>query len=80
MTITTTKLMELRKQAGEVRDNILQAKATMVEVKNNITNLTSELNDLGIKDIQEVDSEIKNMEDEVQKLYSEASEKIAKWI
>lgn len=80
MTISTAKLMELKRQAGEVRDKVLQAKATMTEVNNNITNLTEELTDLGIKDINQADIEIEAMEKEVEKLYDEAYAKIEKWI
>lgn len=80
MTISTAKLMELKRQAGEVRDKVLQAKATMTEVNNNITNLTEELTDLGIKDINQADVEIEAMEKEVEKLYDEAYAKIEKWI
>lgn len=80
MAISTARLMELKRQAGEVRDKILQAKATMTEVNNNIVNLREELTELGIKDIDQADSEIKAMEEEVEKLYKEAYEKIEKWI
>lgn len=80
MTISTARLMELKRQAGEVRDKILQAKATMTEVNNNIANLKDELSELGIKDINHADSEIRAMEEEIERLYREAYEKIEKWI
>ena len=80
MTISTTKLMELKRQAGTIRDKILQAKATMTEVNNNIANLKEELTDLGIKDIDQADAEIQAMEQEVEKLYNEAYAKIEKYI
>ena len=80
MTISTTKLMELKRQAGAIRDKILQAKATMTEVNNNIANLKEELTDLGIKDIDQADIEIQAMEQEVEKLYNEAYAKIEKYI
>ena len=80
MTISTTKLMELKRQAGAIRDKILQAKATMTEVNNNMANLKEELTDLGIKDIDQADAEIQAMEQEVEKLYNEAYAKIEKYI
>lgn len=80
MTISTAKLMELKRQAGGLRDKILQANATMTEVNNNIKTLKDELTDLGIKDIEQADTEIQAMEQEVEKLYNEAYAKIEKWI
>lgn len=80
MTISTAKLMELKRQAGGLRDKILQANATMTEVNNNIKTLKDELTDLGIKDIEQADVEIQAMEEEVEKLYNEAYAKIEKWI
>ena len=80
MTISTAKLMELKRQAGGLRDKILQANATMTEVNNNIKTLKDELTDLGIKDIEQADTEIQAMEQEVEKLYDEAYAKIEKWI
>lgn len=80
MTVSTAKLMELKRQAGTIRDKILQAKATMTEVDNSIVTLKEELTELGIKDIDQADIEIEAMEKEVEKLYEEASAKIEKWL
>lgn len=80
MTVSTAKLMELKRQAGTIRDKILQAKATMTEVDNSIITLKEELTELGIKDIDQADIEIEAMEKEVEKLYEEASAKIEKWL
>ena len=80
MTVSTAKLMELKRQAGTIRDKILQAKATMTEVDNSIVTLKEELTELGIRDIDQADIEIEAMEKEVEKLYEEASAKIEKWL
>ena len=80
MTISTTKLMELKRQAGALRDKILQANATMTEINNNIKVLKDELTELGIKDIDQAEVEIQAMEEEVERLYNEAYAKIEKWI
>lgn len=80
MTITTSKLMELKKRAGEVRDKTIQAKATMTEVDNNIEAVQKELKELGIKDINNVDEEVEKLETQMEDLYNKACEKLQKWV
>lgn len=70
----------MKKQLGEIRDNVIQANATMAEVNNNIENLKQDLKELGIKDYDSVEDEIRQMEEEVEKLYNEAYTKIEKWV
>ena len=80
MGITTTELMNLKKQCGELRDKAIQANATMKEVDSNIDMLTNELRELGIKNVDKVDDEIQKLEDKAQKLYDEAYKRVEKWI
>lgn len=80
MAVTTAKLMEIRKQLGEIRDNVIQANATMAEVNNNIDSLYGDLKELGIKDPSLTDEEVKQMEDEIERLYNEARSKVEKWV
>lgn len=80
MAISIAKLMELKKRAGEVRDTVIQAKATMTEVDSNISNVQKELKDLGIKDVSKVSEEIEEMEQKAKELYDKSYEKLQKWI
>lgn len=77
---TTDQLMELKKQVGEIRDKSIQAKATMVEVENNIQRLNKELEELGIKDADKAKDEITKLEEKADKLYEQAKSKIEKWL
>lgn len=70
----------MKKQLGEIRDSVIQANATMAEVNNNIENLRGDLKELGIKDYETVDEEIRQMEEEIEKLYTEAYSKVEKWV
>lgn len=80
MAITTSELMNFKKQCGELRDKALQANATMKEVDSNIEILTKELKDLGVKNVDKVDEEIQKLEAKAQSLYEEAYKKVEKWI
>lgn len=80
MAITTANLMELKRQVGEVRDNVIKANATMKEVTSNIESLEQELKELGINDVSTVEAEIEAMETQVKELYDKALTKIQKWV
>lgn len=78
--ITERQILELKKLAGDLRDKVIQAKATMVEIEANIKNYESELKSLGVKDIDNLDEEVKAIEEQIQKLYDEAYSKIEKYL
>lgn len=80
MAITTSKLMELKKRASEIRDKTIQAKATMAEVDNNITATKKELAALGIDDVENVEQEIEKLEAQMEDLYNKVCEKLQKWV
>lgn len=80
MTITEQQLLNLKRTASEVRDNALQAKATMKEVVSSIESYKNELKQLGINDVENIDQEIAKAEEEIQKIYSEAAEKLKDWM
>lgn len=80
MTITEQQILELKRKASEIRDKSLQAKATMIEVTSSIDNYKNELKSLGIKDIDNIDEEVKAQEVEIEKVYNSALEKIKNWI
>ena len=80
MTITEQQLLNLKRTASEVRDNALQAKATMKEVVSSIESYKNELKQLGINDVENIDQEIAKAEEEIQKVYSEAAEKLKDWM
>lgn len=80
MTITEQQLLNLKRTASEVRDNALQAKAAMKEVVSSIESYKNELKQLGINDVENIDQEIAKAEEEIQKIYSEAAEKLKDWM
>lgn len=80
MAITEQQLLNLKRTASEVRDNALQAKATMKEVISSIENYKNELKQLGVSDVDNIDQEIAKAEEEIQKIYSEAAEKLKDWM
>ena len=80
MAITEQQLLNLKRTASEVRDNALQAKATMKEVVSSIENYKNELKQLGINNVDNIDEEIAKAEEEIQKIYSEAAEKLKDWM
>lgn len=80
MTITEQQILELKRKASEIRDKSLQAKATMTEVVSSIENYKNELKSLGIKDIENIDEEIKEQESKIEEIYNSALEKIKNWI
>jgi len=77
---TMVELTNLKKKASDLRDQSIQAKATMKEVDINIENEEKELKSLGIKDIEKADEEIEGFEKQAEDLYNEAYSKIEKWI
>lgn len=80
MKATISDLMELKKKASEIRDNVLKANATMKEVNNNIESVISDLKELGIKNTENADDEILKMEAKAQELYEASKKKIDKWL
>lgn len=80
MAVTAANLMELKRQVGEVRDNVIKASATMKEVTSNIESFEQELKELGIKDPSTVDTEIEAMEAQVKELYDKVYSKVQKWV
>lgn len=78
--VSEKQILELKRKAGELRDRSIQAKATLVEVENNIKSYELKLKELGIKSIESVNDEIACMEKEIQEIYNEAVEKLSKWI
>ena len=80
MGVDINRLMGFKKEAGELRDKVIQANATMTEIDSNIANLKNELKELGVKDPDKAEEEIEKLETKAQKLYDDAYKKIEKWL
>lgn len=80
MSRTTTELMELKRKAGALRDKSIQAKATMEEINKNIDQLKADLKELGIKNVENAQEEINQLEEKADKLYEQAEKKLEKWL
>jgi len=82
MNITEKDILAAKQKALNLRDKIIQAKATYDEVLKNIENCKKELLDLGVEvdeDLSVIDEKITKMEEEIENLYNLAEEKIKKW-
>lgn len=80
MSVTTEQLTALKKQISDIRDKGIKARATMEEVERNIEYLKDELLSLGISDVDKAENEIFEMENEVEKLYSDIKNKLDKYM
>lgn len=78
--ITERELMQLKKEVSEKRDMYIKAKATKDEVENLITSLKEDLKELGVKNIDNVEEELKEIDSKIEELYSKAKEKISNLI
>lgn len=75
---TEREILALKKEATELRDKVIQAKATYEEVVKNINNYENELKELGI-DPEKVDEAIQEMENRIEELYQKARLKLDEW-
>lgn len=80
MSISEQQLLNLKRKASEVRDNAIQAKATMKEVVASIENYKNELRELGVRDLDNVDNEIAELEGKIEEIYKEAMDKLKDFI
>ncbi|MGL5713324.1 MAG: hypothetical protein ACRCX2_09925 [Paraclostridium sp.] len=78
--VTEREILELKRNASELRDKVIQAKATMTEVESSINSYEKELKSLGVKDIDNLDNEIAKMKNDIQSVYDEALSKIQKYL
>lgn len=76
--VNEREILNLKKQAGDMRDSVIEAKATMKEVVSNINRYTEELKEKGIKNIDNAEEEINSMKAKMEELYSEAKTKLEK--
>ena len=77
--ITEKELLNLKDSALKVRDQIIAAKSTMVEVEKNIANYEDELVQLGTS-YEKSEQTISELEEKVQELYSSSKEIIDEYM
>ncbi|MCX8074142.1 MAG: hypothetical protein N2749_00960 [Clostridia bacterium] len=75
---TEREILALKKEVTDLRDKIIQAKATYNEVIKNIENYENELRELGI-DPEKTDDAIQEMENKIEELYQNAKSKLDEW-
>jgi uncharacterized protein Yka (UPF0111/DUF47 family) len=72
------EILALKKEVTDVRDKVIESKATYTEVVNNIENHKKELKDLGT-DPEKVDEAISDMEQKIDDFYNKSIEKLKEW-
>lgn len=75
---TEREILALKKEVTDLRDKIIQAKATYNEVVKNIENYENELKELGVNP-NNVDEAIQDMESKIEELYQKAKSKLDEW-
>jgi len=85
MNLTEKDILASKQKALNLRDKIIQARATYDEVLKNIESCKKELLDLGVvvddnNSLDSIDEKILSIEKEIEALYKEAQEKMEKWI
>lgn len=76
--ITEKEIMRLKNDALIIRDQVISAKSTLESVLKNIKNYEDELKQLNVEP-DKIDETIKEMADEVTKIYTESLETINEW-
>ena len=79
MSNSIDRLNSIRKEASEMRDRGIKARATMEEVQSNISNLEQELRDLGINNTSNATYEIEAMESEADEIYESIVNRMNKY-
>lgn len=72
--ITEQKLLQAKKEAGAIRDKIISAKSTMASVEKNISEHEVSLTELGVKDVNNVESTIEEILEQAKTNYNAATE------
>jgi uncharacterized protein YdcH (DUF465 family) len=78
MAKTEQQILNLKQQALDIRDTIIQAKGTMASVIKQIEDEKQNLINLGVNP-NEVDESITSKEKEIVEKYDSALQKIQKW-
>lgn len=76
--MTETEIIKLKNEALAIRDKIISAKSTMESVEKNIESYNRDLKELGVEN-GNAEEKIKEMTEEIEKIYEETSAKIASW-
>jgi chromosome segregation ATPase len=69
--ITEKRLLEIKKQAEDGKQNYIKAEAALTEVNRNIDTFKQELRDLGV-DPDNAEQDLKAREDKIMELYNQA--------
>lgn len=79
MNITEKDILALKEEATDIRDQIISAKSTLVNVTQNIDNYKKELQELGIEPDDDINLKIKEIESEITETFQKSQNVILEW-